>query len=342
MEENTNKRSQAHSITIGDIARELGCSKTTVSRAISGKGRIGKETRERILSYIEECEYKPNVIAKSLAKSKTYNFAVVLPGDQDVAEIPFFQNCLLGVCEMAAGVDYDVIVTTVENDDISRLVKLVQNHKVDGVILTRSLLHDEPAEYLKKEGIPFVMIGSSEDKSIIQIDNHHIEACKELTNVLIMQNLKKLAFIGGNSNHIVSQKRYQGFMEGLAAFDIEPNKELIHLDATTKVLVDKAVTEILKHPVDCIVCMDDVICGQVLLDLEEKDIKIPDDIKVASFYDSFSLASHNPAITAVKFKVKDLGITACRILNDIVNGREVASRTLLGYEIALKASTKRK
>ena len=57
--------------TIEDIARELGVSKTTVSRAISGKGRIGKETKERVLAYIEEHDYKPNVIAKGLAQSKT-------------------------------------------------------------------------------------------------------------------------------------------------------------------------------------------------------------------------------------------------------------------------------
>ena len=58
-------------ITIADVAEALGVSKTTVSRAISGKGRIGAETREKVLAYIEEHNYTPNVIAKSLAQSKT-------------------------------------------------------------------------------------------------------------------------------------------------------------------------------------------------------------------------------------------------------------------------------
>ena len=66
-------------ITIADVAEALGVSKTTVSRAISGKGRIGRETRERVLAYIEEHDYKPNVIAKGLAQSKTYNICVVMP-----------------------------------------------------------------------------------------------------------------------------------------------------------------------------------------------------------------------------------------------------------------------
>mgnify|MGYP000798153623 FL=1 len=74
-------------ITIADVAEALGVSKTTVSRAISGKGRIGRETRERVLAYIEEHDYKPNVIAKGLAQSKTYNICVVMPGEYDAVDL---------------------------------------------------------------------------------------------------------------------------------------------------------------------------------------------------------------------------------------------------------------
>ena len=84
-------------ITIADVAEALGVSKTTVSRAISGKGRIGRETRERVLAYIEEHDYKPNVIAKGLAQSKTYNICVVMPGEYDVVDLTFFQECLFGI-----------------------------------------------------------------------------------------------------------------------------------------------------------------------------------------------------------------------------------------------------
>ena len=88
-------------ITIADVAEALGVSKTTVSRAISGKGRIGQETRDRVLKYIEEHDYKPNVIAKGLAQSKTYNLCVVMPGEYDVVDLTFFQECLFGIQEIA-------------------------------------------------------------------------------------------------------------------------------------------------------------------------------------------------------------------------------------------------
>ena len=92
-------------ITIADVAEALGVSKTTVSRAISGKGRIGRETRERVLAYIEEHDYKPNVIAKGLAQSKTYNICVVMPGEYDVVDLTFFQECLFGIQEIAGSMN---------------------------------------------------------------------------------------------------------------------------------------------------------------------------------------------------------------------------------------------
>lgn len=79
-------------ITIDDIAKDLGVSKTTVSRAISGKGRIGKETVDRVNDYIKQCNYKPNVIAKGLAQSKTYNIGLMIPGDYDAVDLPFSKN----------------------------------------------------------------------------------------------------------------------------------------------------------------------------------------------------------------------------------------------------------
>ena len=66
-------------ITIADVAEALGVSKTTVSRAISGKGRIGQETRDRVMAYIREYGYMPNAMARGLAKSKTFNLCVVMP-----------------------------------------------------------------------------------------------------------------------------------------------------------------------------------------------------------------------------------------------------------------------
>lgn len=327
-------------ITINDIAKELGCSKSTVSRAISGKGRISEEMRKRILSYSREKGYKPNIIARSLAKSKTYNIGVIMPADEDLNEIPFFQNCLLGICEMASGLGYDIIVTTVDSEDIYNLKEVVEKNKVDGIILTRILVKDLSVEYLLAKAIPFVVIGTSQYPNVIQVDNHHVEACRELTATLILKGLKRIGFIGGNLKHVVSQNRYKGFLEALELNRIALNQDLTYLNCNTKATVSKAVERILENRADCILCMDDKICTQVLVKLNKENIIIPKDIRVASFYDSLFLQSNRPPITSLKFDEKELGRTACKKIIDKLSGKEIRIKEYLDYDMVLRLSTK--
>lgn len=331
-------------ITINDIAKELGLSTATISRAISGKGRISKETRSMVLQYIEERDYRPNLIAKSLAQSKTYNICVVLPSDSNLIEIPFFQSCLIGICEVVADMDYDVVVTTTTENDISLLNRIIRNNKVDGVILTRALVDDLPLELLKKSNIPFVVIGSvvigsKEDDSIYQVDNDHETACSELTSYLLSSDNKTIALVGGNQNHIVNQKRYQGFLNVYKEQNIQYDSDLIFMNLVNHTQIDSVVDKILEREVDCIICTDDQICSRVLKKLDEKNIQIPNDIRIASFYNSAFLENHNPMISAINIDVKELGNIAGNKLISLINGENVEQKTFVDYEIILRKST---
>lgn len=330
----TNKK-----ITIDDIARELQVSKTTVSRAISGKGRIGKETREKVLNYIKETNYKPSAIAKGLAQSKTYNLGFVMPGDYTLIDLPFFQRCLLGVSEVASSFDYDVLISMVMENDISQLKRMVDNNKVDGVILSRTLIHDAPAQFLLHQSIPFVSIGTSLDKEMIQIDNDHRSACRELTSILLMKGIRKLALIGGNKTHVVTQKRYQGYMDAFLDQNLNVDNDLVYMDVESNIMVEHIVEELVHKNTECVICMDDSICTLVLNKLKKEKVRVPGDIKVASFYNSTLLENNIPPITSLQFDVRELGMLTCKILLDCIDKKEVQRRTLLGYEVSMKEST---
>lgn len=327
-------------ITIADIAKELGVSTTTVSRAISGKGRIGKETVKRVLDCIEKYKFRPNSIAKSLADSKTYNIGIAFPADPEFINTPFFQVCLLGLCEIAAAMNYDVVVTTVKETDINQLKRLVEYNKVDGVILTRNQDNDIAISYLKQTGIPFVLVGTDEDDSIAQIDNNHIEACEKLISLLITDGVKGIAMIAGDRKHMVNRFRCEGYFNAFKNNNIDIVKELVFLDCKSPIFVDQAVHNILKNKPECIVCTDDVICGKVLSILRDMGYSIPEDIKVASFYDSVYMETNNPPITAIEFNAEELGTIAGKKLIDIIGGDRSISKAVLDYEIHLRRSTK--
>lgn len=133
-------------ITISDVAEALGVSKTTVSRAISGKGRIGEATRQKVLAYIEEHDYKPNVIARGLAQSKTFNLCVVMPEDYALVDLPFFQEVITGIQEIAGMNEYDILLCICQENDITSLERIVRNRKVDGIVLLRTFLKDPQHE----------------------------------------------------------------------------------------------------------------------------------------------------------------------------------------------------
>ncbi len=327
-------------ITIADVAEALGVSKTTVSRAISGKGRIGKETKDRVLQYIEEHDYKPNVIAKGLAQSKTYNLCVVMPGDYDVVDLTFFQECLFGIQEIAGIMEYDILLSICKTNDISSLERIISNRKVDGVILMRTFVEDAQIEYLQLKNVPFVTIGSSNYKGVIQVDHNHKSACKELTSIILMKGMKKIALVGGDENHVVTQSRLRGFKEAYQKMGETVDPSMLFLNLDNNVMIDKIVEEILERKTDCILCMDDAVCSRVLKKLREKHISVPKDIRVASFYNSSVLENNVPSITSLSFDAKELGMVACKTVLDVIDGQEVSARTLLPYEVVLKESTK--
>lgn len=327
-------------ITITDVAEALGVSKTTVSRAISGKGRIGEETRQRVLAYIEEHNYTPNVIARGLAQSKTFNLCVVMPGNYALVDLPFFQEAIMGIQEVAGMMGYDILLCICQENDISGLERIVLNRKVDGVILLRTFVKDAQIELLSDKKIPFVAAGSTTYRNVVQVDNDHESACRELTSYILMRQMKRVALLGGNEHFVVNQSRLRGFTDAFRQMGREVDADLLFMNLESRTFIDRAVDEAMDKGTDCLLCMDDAICSQVLRKLRQDKKKVPRDVRVASFYNSSVLENSIPSITSLAFDAKELGIVACRNLLAQIEGEEVQERTLLSYEVVLKESTK--
>ncbi len=320
-------------ITIADVAAHLGVSKTTVSRAISGKGRVSEETKRRVQMYIDQMDYKPNVIAKGLAQSKTFNIAVMLPMDCDMQELPFFQNCMCGICEAAAKRDYDVLAVYTTAGEWGGLERIISNHKVDGVVLTRTLVEDEAADYLKRRNVPVVAVGSSTDMSLVQVDHDHRSACRELTQHLLQQGIRKVGLIGGNESHMVTRNRYEGFTDAFRMAGVPIDMNLVYFGAEKAQDIEQAVDSLLEKKAECIVCMDDMICNHVVRKLREMDANLLNTVKVVSFYGGISGSVLASQVETVEFDAKKLGYVTCNTLLDVIDGQQIAIRQLLPYKL---------
>lgn len=133
-------------LTIDDIARDLGVSKTTVSRAISGKGRISTATRKKIMNYADKHNYRPSAAAKGLAESRTRNLMLVIAENAP-------QKLVRGIWEEAIRQEHNLLLCYATKEGRSVLVQALDNRKVDGVIL--AVEDDSLLNLLQQRQIPF-------------------------------------------------------------------------------------------------------------------------------------------------------------------------------------------
>ena len=326
-------------ITIDDIAEALGMSKSTVSRAISGKGRISPATTERVRQYIEKYNYKPNAVAQGLAQSKTYNIGVVCPIDYEIFDLRYFHRCLQGISDSITPRGYDILLSMIGRSDIDNLRRLVENHKVDGVILTRTLFDDKAAEYLKQSGMPFVVIGSSPDAELIQIDNDHLAACSEMTSVLLAKGYRRMALLGGDGTHIITETRRRGFELAYERAGLKPDADLIYMGVEDHPHAAQVLTDVMKKSVDVLVCMDEKLTGMAMSECRIRHIRIPEQLRLASFYNSSFLANSSPAVTALDIDDRRLGAAAGEKLLEVIAGAQPEGVVIRNYQVILREST---
>lgn len=330
------------SLTIDDIARDLGVSKTTVSRAISGKGRISAATRERVQAYIEEHNYRPNASAKGLAESRTYNLALVLPRDFIKLDLPFIRMAMSSIVDEAFILGYNVMLCLETNSEATTLIRTLDYRKVDGVILTRTLEEDHIVEMLVKRGIPFATLGSLPHKyagtAVVEADHDHLGGCCSFSRSVLAGTTAPTALLGNDLNYIVNQNRLSGFRKACQELVIPMDRTPIRMGINDLDGCREAVEDLLAQGVRRFLCMDEDVCIRTLSVLKDNGLTIPGDAQVGSFADSEQLKIESPPISALHFNSEELARAACRELIRALNDESYDSRPLLGYKIRLRQS----
>ena len=185
---------ETEKMTIEQVADALGVSKTTVSRALSGKGRISEATRAKVYAYLGRTRTEP-AAPQGGEKVRTNNIAMIVPQRFITLDLPFLRKCMGGICIMADQRGYDLMLCYASNTEYSQLQRQLANHKVDGVILTYAMADDPCIELLRQYETPFVLIGRSEDKTIPQADNDQVAAACEMTRILLQLGAKRIALL---------------------------------------------------------------------------------------------------------------------------------------------------
>lgn len=333
-------------VTIKDVALLANVAPSTVSRVIADNPRISEETKQKVKKAMEQLGYHPNFNARNLASQSTHALGLVMPSSKDVGfQNPFFPTVLQGISEGAQEKNYALHMTTgkSEKEVLEAVVQMVQGKRVDGVVLLSSKVEDQLISYLKERDFPFVLIGKPyrDIEEITHVDNDNFRAAKEVTEYLIGFGHRKVGFIGGSLELVVTVDRLNGYKQALVNAGIEINEDYIVQEQFLREGGQEAVRELmaLEQPPTALVVADDFMALGVLNTLDELDIKVPDDISIVSFNNVLLAEMAKPPLTSVDINIFQLGYQASKnLIQSIENKNEPTKRLIISHQLVERSS----
>ena len=317
----------------------MGMSVSTVSRALSGNGRVSEETRQEVLDYLVDKQLVPNTREKRYTDTKTNIIAVTVPEEGNFVFMPYFQHTFFSIYDFFAIRGIQVIPIKISAKNISYLKKAVEDHMMDGVILTRRVENVDEINYLKEHGVPFVLIGDIDNPEIVQVGSDNEQATYDLISTLIHKGCYKMAVMCAEKRQPINQTRLKGLVNAHVNNYMVLNQEYVFYDTDSENIAELAVEKILAANMDAIICMDDNICLNVLKILQKRRISIPQKIKVASLHNSPILDAWSPSITCVNYDVEESAREAARRLYTLLTEQTKLPKVVMGYEVQMKEST---
>ncbi len=231
MATNVSKTGKARRATIQDLARAVGVSKGTVSRALNGYADISPETRERVADAARRLDYAPLAYAQAIRTGQSRALGLVLQMEQHDAQRPFLAEFLRGISRAASARNWTLTLATAEGeaDGLETYKRLIRERKADGFILPRTQRRDPRVELLRAEGCPFVLFGRTDDPDgCAWFDIRGGRAMQDAVARLHAMGHRRIAFIGGaDETYFYASKRLDGYRAGLADTGLPVDEALI-------------------------------------------------------------------------------------------------------------------
>ncbi len=321
-------------VTIKDIAKRVGKSVTTVSRALHDYDDVSEETKELVRRVAAELGYSPSSLAQRLQKQKTDTIGLVLPTYGPRFTDPFFSEFLAGVGNKAGSMGYDILVSTCPPGDQELLSyrNKVQTRRVDGFILVRTRRQDARIDYLCNSGVPFVAFGRAEGAcDFPYVDEDSETGMRLMVDHLAKLGYQRIAFLAAPENLMFSRFRLKGFLDGLQANNLPLDQTLIITgDLTQRGGYEKANYLLnLPQPPDAIVASNDLMAFGAISAAQERGLQVGKDIGITGFDDT-TLAEHShPPLTTLHQPVYRIGGMVTEMLIHIIQGEHLTDEHIL-------------
>jgi DNA-binding LacI/PurR family transcriptional regulator len=333
-------------VTIADVAKRAGVSKTTVSRILNGNySHTTEETKRRVLEVIESLDYRPNALAKGLKSMKTNVIGIVLSNLKN----PFWTTVLEGVEDTCREMGFNLMICNSNESDKSEAeyIRELRTRQVDGIVINPTVKNTSIYEKLVEEEYPFVVI----NRRIPNLDTHHVI----MDNVMgafaavdhLLKNARKKVAVMVYKNPYVStwNERLEGYKLALLRNGYMINDfrvvELEQDSNNTKQLISEFLREY--SDTDAIFSTNNMITLEVLGALREMKLRIPEDVAIVSYDETIWSKYVDPPLTTISQPGYNMGELATQILiKNIQSEKKIKSSTIvLEPELIVRNSSTR-
>jgi LacI family transcriptional regulator len=329
-------------ITIKDIARELGISPSTVSRALKDHPDISQATRDAVNELAERWNYRPNPIALSLKSGSSKTIGVIIP---DVVHY-FFSTVISGIEDVLYERDYNMILCQSNEmwEQEVKNIKTLLSSRVDGILASVAKTTSDFRHYqsILDKDIPLVFFDRAvEDLKTDSVVIDDETGAYKAVNHLLRTGKKRIIHLAGPEHLNIARNRLNGYLKAMKEYRLTPTEaEIIKCDDIDS--AEKIIPELLMRTPrpEAFFAVNDLTAAETLMIIKRHGLKIPEDIAVVGFTNSQIATLTDPGLTSVDQKGYEMGQIAARLMLDRIEhpGNPIQNKVITS-ELVIRGSS---
>lgn len=314
-------------LTLEDIGRLAGVSRSTVSRVINDQESVSEAVRDRVQEVIKLTGFTPNAAARSLVSGRSGVIGLVIPSRvHSLFEDPYFSRLIQGISAASneSGNMLSLFIFQNEEEEAELYPRVVTAGFLDGLIITATRMSDPLLTRVSGGEIPVVVIGRPDVENVSYIDIDNRDGGRQAAAHLCSLGYQRIGLLGAPSSTTAGLDRLNGFVEGLAECGMPLHPGLrVDGDFSEASGFEAMRTLILQQP-DAVFVASDTMALGALRALNEADIRVPEDIAIVGFDGLQASENSVPRLTTIRQPVMRAGRRAVAVLSDLISGAVAA------------------
>ncbi|MEN6299407.1 MAG: LacI family DNA-binding transcriptional regulator, partial [Anaerolineaceae bacterium] len=330
-------------LTLEDIAKQSGVSRSTVSRVVNNHPNVSEDVRKRVKEVINKTGYQPHAAARTLASQRSWMLGLVLP--RSVSSFfadPYFPRLTQGIAQACNQYNYTLglFLISTKEDEEAIFPRVSRKGLLDGILLQSDQLGDQLTDQIIQSKIPLVIIGRPfYNKNVSYIDVDNVNGAFTAVSHLIRLGYQRIGTITGVSTRTVSVDRKEGYIKALTERGRNIDESLIVEGDFTEAGGYYAMQQLLPNKPDAVFAASDIMAIGAMRAIREAGLRVPEDIALVGFDDLPLATMPEPRLTTIRQPVYQFGVKAVEILLDLIeNGIEPPRRIIMDTELIIRNS----